>query len=273
MSTLHSILATELRLLEPICTFVENDDYLIYRSDQFPNYYGGNGLALQHNNGRTLHDWEAIFHQHFEPERFEHITFSFPMEEQFLPLLEAARTAQYHCTISCYMAATTTQQNKPISPEYEVWEIERDEDWERLEQFAQSQYVEGDWFDPNSTGPDRLFEKTRYVSQQIGIKWFAIGRVGKREILARLGVFKHDTICRLQDVETGLEWRRRGLATALVRYAVHYSIHTLGATAVALEADNDYHAIELYRKLGFSECGKQITLMHYPIRNPAFLPE
>ena len=90
-------------------------------------------------------------------------------------------------------------------------------------------------------------------------------------MMAKLGIFSHGGICRLQDVETAVAHRRRGLASALVSFAARHALDTLGAGGLALCADADYHAIDLYRRLGFVECGQSVELMKYPVRNPLHL--
>jgi ribosomal protein S18 acetylase RimI-like enzyme len=89
--------------------------------------------------------------------------------------------------------------------------------------------------------------------------------------MAKLGIFQHAGIARLQQVDTGKEFRRQGLATALVSFAIDHAINRLGTAGLALAADRDYYAIDLYRRLGFVEAGFGATLMKYPIKNPAFM--
>gem|GEM_PF-1568757 len=265
------IFSTEMRLLEPICTFQRLDGYNVYRSDRFPSYYGGNGIQIGDPGAGSLREWEEIFRSHFEPGRFEHTTFTFPLRDRFLPLMEQARSAGYHVETDAYMFADSTDCCHPLPEGVEIRRIETEEDWEDLARFEEATYVDGDWYDPDYTGPDRLFEKKRFTSEAIGIDWFGLVRPGGRELLARLGIFQHNGICRLQDVETAEEHRRRGLAGALVSFAIEHAITTLGTAGLALSADLDYHAIDLYRNLGFREVGEYVEMMNYPVRNPRFM--
>lgn len=268
-----TILSTELRLLEPICTFIQRDDGLVYRSVLFPKYYGGNGIALRASCGRTLAEWEAIFHEYFDPGIHEHVTFTFPREEQFEGLIADARNAGYHVTFESYMFVDRTDRCAPVPEGFGVRRTRTEDDWRRLAEFSRQSDADADWFDPAYIGPDRLFEKTRRTSEAIGIEWLVLTADGSDEILAGLGIFRHAGICRLQQVETALGHRRKGYASVLVGYAVRYAIETLATTGVALCADADYYAVDLYRKLGFVPCGDMVVLMWYPIRNPAFLKE
>lgn len=268
---LQTIISTERRLLEPICSFERHSGYTVYRSDSFPNYYGGNGIELDDTAGRSLGSWEETFRHHFSPYRFVHTTFTFAGEERFRPLTEQAQQAGYHVETSTYMFADTTAYCRELPEGLEVRKIRTEEDWMKLWHFQQETYIDGDWYDPNATGPDRLFEKTRFTSGAVGIEWLYLARRGRPEILSKLGIFRHNGICRLQDVETGKRYRRQGFASALVSHAIRHALTSLGTRGLALCADSDYHAIDLYRKLGFLPVGNYVTLMNYPILNPLFL--
>lgn len=268
---IQRILSTELRLLEPICEFSDHGDYVVYRSDTFRNYYGGNGIDIHVPGDKALADWETTFHRFFDPSQFEHITFTFPHREDFARLIEQAKDARYHVTYDTYMFVDTTEHCAPMPEGLEIHKLSSEDDWQRLGEFYSQSYEDGDWYDPDATGPDRLFEKTRFTSEAIGIDWYYLTRTGEREILASLGIFEHQGICRLQAVETDRNHRRQGLATALVSFAIEEAIDRRGTAGLALCADSDYYAVDLYRKLGFVERGAGVCLMHYPIRNPAYM--
>ncbi len=93
---IRAIMATEMRLLEPICEFEEHDGYMVYRSPLFPNFYGGNGIEITDPAEISLAEWEGIFAGHFDGARFLHTTFSIPDESAFAPLADAARAARYN---------------------------------------------------------------------------------------------------------------------------------------------------------------------------------
>ena len=58
-------------------------------------------------------------------------------------------------------------------------------------------------------------------------------------------------LARFQSVETDPEHRRQGLAGSLVAHASRYGFEVLGARTLVMVADPAYHAIDLYRSLGF----------------------
>ena len=271
---IRTILSTDLRLLEPICAFTDHDGYGVYRSDMFRNYYGANGIDIHDPRALGLREWEEIFHRHFEPDLFEHITFTFPRDPIYTGLMEEASRSGYHVEIYSFSFAGSTDACPPLPRELSVRRIESEEEWNRYYTFLDRESVDEDWYDPSITQEnDRLFAKTRYTTEKVGIEWFYLCHEASDEILASLGLFLHNGIARLQNVRTSREHRRKGLATLLVGYAIDRAITTLGAKGVAVCADTDYYAIDLYRKLGFVEQGEGVTMMKYPVRNPALMKE
>lgn len=261
---IRRILATELRLLEPICEFQKFDGYTVYRSERFPTYYGGNGIDIEAAGSHTLIEWEQIFREHFPRDRFVHETFSFARDEGFSPLIDEAERNGYNVEEQSYLFASDASRAPAIPEFWRVRRVTTERDWTRLGAFYRSEAEGYDWFDPESTD-NSLFEKTRYTSEAIGIEWFTLTPPDAEDILCSLGIFEHNGICRLQDVWTSRHHRRAGLATALVGHALRYALQHLHAEGLAVCADIDYYAIDLYRKLGFEVQGEAVTLMRYPV--------
>lgn len=63
---------------------------------------------------------------------------------------------------------------------------------------------------------------------------------------------------RFQSVETHPAFRRRGLASALVHRLGTWGLTDLGASKLVIVADPGYHAIGLYRQLGFQDEEHQV---------------
>ncbi|MFG2196063.1 GNAT family N-acetyltransferase [Streptomyces sp. NPDC048639] len=71
-------------------------------------------------------------------------------------------------------------------------------------------------------------------------------------------------LARFQSVETHPGYRRQGLASSLVHHIGHWGLHTLGARTLVIVADLDYHAIRIYRALGFADAERQVQLHRSP---------
>ena len=89
--------------------------------------------------------------------------------------------------------------------------------------------------------------------------WF--GALVDGRVRAALGLVSDGNgVARYQDVETHPDYRRRGLARSLVTTAGRYALDELAARTLVIVADPGYHAIGLYRSLGFSDADTQVQL-------------
>ncbi len=89
--------------------------------------------------------------------------------------------------------------------------------------------------------------------------WFGAFRDG--EMHAGLGIFDAGAgLARFQAVDTHPAHRRQGLASHLLFAAGRYALTQLGARTLVIAADPEYHAIEIYRSLGFGEHERHVQL-------------
>jgi len=97
--------------------------------------------------------------------------------------------------------------------------------------------------------------------------WFG-AFVGGR-MLSGLGLFTDGSgVARFQSVDTRPEARRRGLAGALVHHAGAHGLAQWGVTTLVIVADPDYHAIDVYRSVGFAAAETQVQLERAPAGYP-----
>jgi GNAT superfamily N-acetyltransferase len=94
--------------------------------------------------------------------------------------------------------------------------------------------------------------------------WF--GAFADGRLLAGAGLFGDGGgLARYQDVETHPDARRRGLASHLVHRAGRWALDRFGAgTVLVIVAEPDYHAIGIYRSLGFADTEQQVQLTRPP---------
>ncbi len=267
MSVFASILATERRLQEPICSFTPGEGYTVYQSERYPRFCGGNGIEIDDPRDRSLADWEELFVRYFQAGQYEHKTFTYPDAPPFARITEEARAGGYHVTSDIFLALDHTRLCRGVPEGYEVGQVRDEGGYARIMAGLEIAFCGEDWYTPGAAA--RLFTKTRHVSDDTGMEWWYLRPRDKEDFAAWLAIFCHQGVGRVEDVATLPSYRRRGLAGALVSFAVRRLLENMGAKVVALDADEDYHAIELYRKLGFAEVGRRVALMKYPVQNPA----
>jgi ribosomal protein S18 acetylase RimI-like enzyme len=258
--------ATERRALSAICSFTAHGDYLVCRSERFPGFYSGNALEFSRLAGRGLTELEELFAACFAPRDYEHRAFCLPDTAEGRALCEEALRRGYRATRSVYLFTDRPAPRAPLPAQLALRRVDDRERWSLLEAFFHELSRGEDWYgSAQESGP--LFERARAASQAIGMEWHYIGPAERDEMWARLGLFAHRGVCRLQDVGTLPEQRRKGLATQLLGHAIALALQR-GAGLVVC-ADEGYSAIDLYRRLGFRDLGCSIDLLWYEAKPAA----
>ena len=118
--------------------------------------------------------------------------------------------------------------------------------------------------DQPDTPPHRLFQErqlseAREVCEAGHGAWFG-AFVGSR-LVSSLGLIRVDeTTARYQSIETHPQYRRQGIAGQLIYQSSQYGAARLGARRFVIAADPSYHAIDIYRRLGFEVAEQQVQL-------------
>lgn len=81
---------------------------------------------------------------------------------------------------------------------------------------------------------------------------------------AGLGLFAEDGLARFQSVETHPDFRGRGLASTLLVEAARLVRAEHPVDCFVIVADPAYHAIDIYRRLGFSDTERQVQWQRSP---------
>ena len=98
--------------------------------------------------------------------------------------------------------------------------------------------------------------------------WFGAFLAGR--MVSGMGLFSDGSgLARFQSVDTHPDFRGRGLAGTLVHHVSTYGFTTLAATTLVMVADPDYHAIRIYRSLGFVSTELQVQLEREPLAGAA----
>jgi ribosomal protein S18 acetylase RimI-like enzyme len=102
---------------------------------------------------------------------------------------------------------------------------------------------------------------SRALCERGAATWFGAFECGT--LRAALGIVAGDGLARYQMVETHPEARRRGLASALLHRAGTAALEA-GAETLVIVADPAYHAIDLYRAVGFEDRETTVELTRRP---------
>jgi ribosomal protein S18 acetylase RimI-like enzyme len=250
---------TDLRLRElEGAEILTRADHLLVRTPENPGFRWGNFLLLGTMPAAgEAERWLNRFSEAFPTARYVALGVDgTPTDPAALTeLQELGLRAELTCVLSAPRLATPT---KP-TPQGQLRSVRSDEDWRQAIELGLAADEEHEGQAGSRTYMERRMAAVRRVCAAGHGSWFGAFRDG--EMVAGLGIFATgEGVARFQSVDTHPEHRRQGLATHLLFLAAEHARRRLGARTLVIAADPDYHAIEIYRALGFRERGRQLQL-------------
>ena len=255
---LADAIATEHRVLTALGDRIDGDGYAVFRAERWPTLYAANSIDVHAPGRRRLADLEALFERHFAPAVFLHRSFVLPCDMDGARLADEARAAGYEVSRLLYLVAEEIAPAPERPPEAQIFPVDRPARWELLRAFL---HRSGDPI-YGAEVVEMFYRRARALTDIIGVEWWYAGPPGGDGMLAKLGLFQHGSLGRLQDVETLETHRRRGLAGLLLRHAIRRALERGRGLVVC--ADADYHALALYRRLGFRDVGGVLAALRRP---------
>lgn len=253
---------TDLALLERAGSTVEDcGDHLVVRSPYNPSFYWGNFLLLARVPGADRVDrWIERFAAAFPDAR--HRAFGFDTPGGTVDDLSGF--AEHGLDVEASTVMTATSVRPPARPNDDAVyrALESDDDW------SQSVELRMSCDDSHAPVGHREFVTLRAESNRTLVaaghgQWFGafLGDV----LVAQMGLVSASRgLARFQTVETHPDHRGRGLAGTLAHHASGYGFRELRAQTLVMVADPAYHAIRIYRAIGFTDGESQLQAERAP---------
>lgn len=234
----------------------DHGTHLVVRTPANPGFHWGNFLLFDAppKPGDAAR-WSALFAAEF-PEAGHR---AFGVDGVTGALGETSEYEVLGVTAEVNTVMTADRLDLPIAtPRAELRALTGDDDW------AQALGLEFACFGLPSDEDGRRFAERRFAGYRglceagHGI-W--IGAFVEGHLRAGAGLFAVGSgLARFQSVETHPGFRRRGLASAVLRHAARRVLLDRGVRTLVIVADPDDHAIRLYRTLGFVDRERQVQL-------------
>ncbi|EST28382.1 hypothetical protein N566_22795 [Streptomycetaceae bacterium MP113-05] len=251
---------TDLMLLEMGgSVIVDRSTHQVVRSPANPGFWWGNFLLL----GSPLREGDAEHWEHEFREYFADAThLALGVDGVDGEAGEVAELTRLGVTVETFAVFTADEMDAPgpTPPGIDIRPLDGDDDWEQAAGLRRT-CDDGDYADPayREFADVRQSELRRLCESGYGA-WFGAFVDGR--LAAGLGMFTDGSgLARYQNVQTDPGFRRRGLASLLVRHAGYWGLTELRATTLVIVADPDHHAATLYRKLGFTHAEHQVQLL------------
>ncbi|MDT0382110.1 GNAT family N-acetyltransferase [Streptomyces sp. DSM 42041] len=250
---------TDLMMLEMSgSVVVDRSTHQVVRTPTNPGFWWGNYVLV----ASPLRDGDADHWTHEFGEYFPEAThFSLGVDGVDGEAGDAAELARLGVTVEVNAVLTAEEMPAPdrTPPGVDLRPLHGDDDWAQAARVHAS-CDDGDPSDPahRAFTENRQADLRRLCEDGYGA-WFGAFVDGR--MAAGAGIFTDGSgLARYQNVETHPDHRRHGLATAVVQHAGHWALTELRANTLVIVADPDYHAVDLYRRLGFTETERQVQL-------------
>lgn len=233
----------------------DQGDHVIVRTPAIPDFYWGNFVLAGADPGHHER-WLEVFAREF-PDA-SHVAIGLDAVAASDDQLAGYRAAGLETVILHVLVAKRLDAPGPGAA---CRPLHGDSDW------AQTLELTLDC-DEQTDPQHRLFVQRRVgqrreLTRNSRAVWF--GAVIDGRVRASLGLVSDGNgLVRYQDVQTHPDFRRRGLARVLLATAARYGLDELGAKRLVIVADPDYHAIDLYRSLGFEYAQTQLSVSRSP---------
>ena len=251
-------LATDLAVLElEGSTITDHGDHLVIRTESNPTYYWGNFLLLERAAAASeIPSWMERFKAEFPSAA--HRAFAILEVDA-----DHSGWKEHGCTVELDTALAAERMAAPPRPaiDVEVRPFSSDDDWEQSVLVLASNDDSGH---PKARlAFERLHARAERAQAEAGQgRWFGAFVDGR--LVSRAGIVVLGPRARYRAVVTHPDFRRRGLAGAVVHAAGEWALAEPGVEQVVIVADTDGPAINLYRSLGLREAGSHITVERRP---------
>jgi GNAT superfamily N-acetyltransferase len=233
------------------------EDYVVIKTPTNPGYWWGNFILLRRPiPGGRAQALRAAFEGEFPGAR--HMTFGIDGTQGEIGDRSTTDALGLSADVSAVLTAARLREPERRSTVAVHRPLHRADDW------AQAALLRRACDDRPDTPEHRLFQRrelaeARDVCERGHGSWFGAFIEGR--LVSSLGLIRTDpTTARYQDVATHPDYRRQGLAGQLIYQSSRYGADQLGVRRLVIVADPDYHAIDIYCRLGFSVGEHQVQL-------------
>jgi ribosomal protein S18 acetylase RimI-like enzyme len=232
----------------------DRGDHLVVRTPDNPAFYWGNFLLLERPPafGQAV-QWLDVFADAF-PEA-QHVAIGVDGTDGDTGDITAFCDAGLEVEINVVLSASDLHGGPPAG--VDVRPLTTDADWQQAVDVRVAAY--DDNVSNHREFVERKFAEARGLVAAGHGRYFGAFLDGS--VRSSLGIFTgRNHVARYQNVETHPDYRRRGLARALLLAAATAARAELAAETLVIVAEPDYFAIDLYRAVGFTDSERQVQL-------------
>ncbi|UCE00219.1 MAG: GNAT family N-acetyltransferase [Chloroflexota bacterium] len=239
---------------------IDRGDYLVVKTPSNPTFYWGNFLLFSHppEEGDYL-KWQELFNKEIGgPPVYEHKAFGWDTTGGEIGAAQPFVESGFLLEVSSVLTARGKDLISKFSPDSSLRFLTSDDDWHQAieNQVACREPI----FSEAGYRVFRQRQMQRYremVSAGRGV-WF--GAFIGQQLVADLGIFWEGELARYQSVQTHPNFRRRGIASALLFTAGKYALDHTDSDDLVIVSESGSEAERLYQGMGFQVKEQQVGL-------------
>jgi ribosomal protein S18 acetylase RimI-like enzyme len=237
----------------------ERDGYRVVRTETNPTFYWGNFLlfAAAPEPGEPQR-WLSAFRAEFP--HATHVAIGVDGVDGALGAADEMRALGLADDVSVVLTAAELTPSRQRDPGLDLRVPRDDGEWAQTVDFRIA--VDEDDSARHRTFVERRAREFRSLTAAGHGVYVAAFVDGVAR--AGLGLFAEDGLARFQSVETHPDFRGRGLASTLLVEAARLVRAEHPVDCFVIVADPAYHAIDIYRRLGFSDTERQVQWQRSP---------
>ena len=235
----------------------EFEDYILIKTPNNPTFYFGNYLLLKNApKSDQRADLEKLFDEIITVKETRHYNFCWtdPSKEDYSDFINAGYEYQVCLSLVAYKDDLIVP--KRLNEEIEIRAFDGESDWQKWLE------LEIEEREPSSTEEGFTVyiekKKTKYLKMCEKGKGNFYGAFINGELAASAGLFFEDGVGRFQMVVTRTKHRRKGICTTLIYTMMKKYFQKLDYLVIV--AVEGYHALDIYKNLGFKEKDYQVSL-------------
>lgn len=236
-------------------TVIDRGDHVVISTRENPGFWWGNFLLLRDRVSATeASGWLARFET--ELPWAKHRAFGLDAPDAPADSLSSLAAIGLQVERNTVMTATNVLPSGHPPPDAVIRPLLGDSDWaQHLDLGVLTHHEAGD-VTARSFAHARAAAYRRAVEARSGV-W--VGAFVDGRLVSQLGLLVAGRgIGRYQDVGTHPDFRRQGMAGALIRFAANIVLPSADVTNLVMVADPDDEAISVYRSLGFTASEHQL---------------
>ncbi len=242
---------------------VDRGDYIVVRTPSNPTFYWGNFLLFsQPPRDGDFQRWCDLFAREIgAPPGTEHQAFGWDLPDGEPGVIQPFLEAGFELNRDVVLTADSPQAPARPSPSAKIRALELETEWLQAVELQvllrEPVYKEDGYREYIERGMGRY---RRMAAAGLG-SWY--GAFIEGQLVADLGIFHDRELGRYQSIETHPEFRRQGIAGAMVYEAGRQAIATYHLQTLVIVAEADSAPARLYRSLGFAPKEKTIGLLWF----------